>query len=67
VDIKNGKIAGNAISFEVTRPGRGGGPDTTVPYKGTVSEDGKTIAGTMTMPGRGGGDPMEMPFTATKQ
>jgi hypothetical protein len=67
VDIKNGKIAGTTISFDITRPGRGGGPDTTVNYKGTVSDDGKTITGNTIMPPRGGeGDPMTIPWTATK-
>ena len=58
IEIKNGKIAGNELSFEVTRAGRGGGPDTTIQYKATISADGKTITGTTVTP---------VAFTASKQ
>jgi hypothetical protein len=68
-DIKNGKIAGNLLTFEVTRAGFGGGADMTIKYSGTVSNAVTpwTITGTQTMPGRDGGEPMAMPWTATKQ
>jgi len=58
VEISKGKISGNELSFEVTRPGRGGGPDTTVSYKATVSADGKSLTGTTVTP---------VAFTATKE
>jgi len=70
VDIQNGKIAGNLLTFQVTRAGRGeGAPMTTNSYSGTVSNTVTpwTITGTITMPGRDGGEPMSMPWTATKQ
>jgi hypothetical protein len=58
VDISNGKIAGNVLTFDVTRTGRGGGPDITSSYKVTVSSDMKSITGTTVTP---------VTFTATKQ
>jgi hypothetical protein len=58
VEISNGKITGNVLTFEVTRPARGGGADTTTSYKATVSADLKSITGTTVTPA---------PFTATKQ
>jgi hypothetical protein len=58
VTISNGKITGNVLTFDVTRPGRAGGPDITASYKATVSADGKTITGTTVTP---------VPFTGTKQ
>lgn len=58
VPIANGKIAGNELTFEVTRPARGGGADTTTSYKVTISADGKTITGTSVTP---------VAFTATKE
>jgi hypothetical protein len=36
-EIKNGKVNGDMISFDVTRAGRNGGADTTTKYEGTVS------------------------------
>jgi len=70
VDIQNGKIAGNLLTVQVSRAGRGeGAPMTTNSYSGTVSNTVTpwTITGTITMPGRDGGEPMSMPWTATKQ
>ena len=58
VTISNGKIAGNVLTFDVTRPARGGGADTTTSYKATVSSDGKTLTGTQVTPAA---------FTAAKQ
>jgi hypothetical protein len=70
VDISNGKIAGALLTFDVVQAGRGGGPQTTNHYSGTVTNTVTpwVIGGTITMPPRGGeGDPMVMPWTATKQ
>src|ERR1017187_97191 len=36
-EIKNGKVNGDMISFDVTRAGRNGGADTTTKYEGPVS------------------------------
>jgi hypothetical protein len=36
-EIKNGKVNGDSFSFDVTRPGRNGGPDQTTKYEGTAS------------------------------
>lgn len=58
IEIKNGKIAGNELSFEVTRAGRGGGAEITTRYTATVSADGKSLTGTTATP---------VAFTATKQ
>jgi len=58
VQISNGKIVGNVLTFEVTRPGRGGGADITTSYKAMVSSDLKSITGTSLTPA---------PFTAAKQ
>jgi hypothetical protein len=67
VDIKDGKFvaATAALSFSIVQPGRNGGDDTTISYKGTVTAD--KITGTVTRPPRGGGDPVDAPWTATKQ
>ena len=58
VNIVNGKISGNELTFDVTRAGRAGGPDITMSYKATVSADLKTLTGVSATP---------VAFTATKQ
>jgi hypothetical protein len=68
VDIKDAKVAADGtISFSVTRAGRGGGPDTVIPYSGKLSDDKKSIVGKVTMPARGGGDPTPTDWKATKK
>jgi hypothetical protein len=71
VDIQNGKIAGNLLTFQVTRAGRGeGAPMTTNMYSGIVSNTVTpwTITGTIVGPGRGGaGEMTTNAWTATKQ
>jgi hypothetical protein len=37
--IKNGKVSGGTITFDVTRAGRNGGPDMVTKYEGTVAGD----------------------------
>src|SRR5262245_61233018 len=39
VEIKNGKMDGGKLTFEVSQAGRGGGEPTTITYTGTVSGD----------------------------
>lgn len=63
VDITDGKVVGDTVSFNVVQTM--GGNDVTIPYTGKV--DGNTITGTVTRPARGGGDPTPTPWTATKQ
>ena len=67
LDIQAGKfVAATAtLTFNIVQPGRNGGDDTTINYKGTVTAT--NITGTVTRPGRNGGDPMETPWTATKK
>ena len=65
IDIKDGKVMGNAVSFTVAMPGRGGGDPVVSSYKGTVADD--KITGTITRPNPQGGDPIEQPWTADKQ
>jgi hypothetical protein len=64
VAISNGKVDGNNVSFEVTRPGRNGGDPTTMKYTGTVSGDELKLK--VTAPGRGGGDPTTTEVTAKR-
>ena len=62
VEIKNGKVDGANISFEVTRTTQNG--DSTTKYEGTVS--GSDLKLKVTAPGRGGGDPTTTEVTAKK-
>ena len=64
IDIKDGKVTGNTVSFTVAMPGRGGDPVVST-YKGTVADD--KITGTITRPDPNGGDPVPQPWTADKQ
>jgi hypothetical protein len=64
VAISNGKVDGNNVSFEVTRPGRNGGDPTTAKYTGTVSADELKLK--VTSPGYGGGDPTTTEVTAKR-
>jgi hypothetical protein len=63
--IANGKVTGDKISFEVSRPGRQGGDPTIIKYEGTVSGDTLTLK--ITSPGRGGGDPTTQEVTAKRE
>jgi hypothetical protein len=38
-EIKNGKLEGNKLTFEVSQAGRGGGEPVTITYTGTVGAD----------------------------
>jgi len=63
-DITNGKVDGNNIYFEVSRPGRGGGDPTVIKYEGTLNGD--TLHLKVTTPGRQGGDPRVNEFDAKR-
>jgi hypothetical protein len=67
VQIQAGKFVASTatLTFNIVQPGRNGGEDTTINYKGTVTAD--KITGTVTRPGRNGGDPMETEWIATKK
>ena len=82
IEIANGKVEGDTVSFEVTQAfggGRGGGQGgggggggggaapAATKYTGKLSADGKTIEGTRTAPGRGGAEPTPQPWKATKK
>jgi hypothetical protein len=74
VEIQNGKVEGDTVSFELAQAGRGGGggggaapAPTITKFTGKLSADGKTIEGTRTPPGRGGAEPMPQPWKATKK
>ena len=46
--IKNGKVSGGTITFDVTRAGRNGGPDMVTKYEGTVAGDNLNLKITRT-------------------
>ncbi len=53
VEIKNGKVTGDSLTFDVVRTTQNG--EMTTKYEGTAS--GGTLKLKITAPGRGGGDP----------
>ena len=61
--IEEGKIAGDAISFNVTRTFQDN--KFTTKYVGKLSGD--TIKGTIEAPGRGGGDPQKRDWEAKRE
>jgi hypothetical protein len=63
VQISNGKVDGNNVSFEVTRDM--GGNSMTTKYEGVVS--GSEMKLKVTSPGFNGGDPRVSEATAKKQ
>ena len=62
VEISDGKVDGNTITFTVKREGPNG--TMTTSYKGTL--DGDTLQLEITRPGRNGGDPQTAKFTAKR-
>jgi hypothetical protein len=62
VDISDGKVDGNSITFTVKRETPNG--TMTTSYKGTL--DGDTLQLEVTRPGRNGGDPQTTKFTAKR-
>ena len=65
IELKDGKIKGDEISFSVTREGRQGGTPTTIKYAGKVAGD--TIKIKYEQPGRGGGEPTPVEVEAKKE
>ena len=63
VQISNGKVDGNNVTFEVSRDTPNGAMVTK--YAGVVS--GSELKLKVTAPGRGGGDPVTTEVTAKKQ
>ncbi len=61
--ISDGKLAGDQISFSVTR--EFGGNSMTTKYTGKI--DGDTIKGSIERPARGGGDPTKTDWEAKRQ
>jgi hypothetical protein len=62
VEISDGKVDGNTITFTVKRETPNG--TMTTSYKGTL--DGDTLQLEITRPGRNGGDPQTTKFTAKR-
>jgi hypothetical protein len=62
VDISDGKVDGNTITFTVKRETPNG--TMTTSYKGTL--DGDNLQLEVTRPGRNGGDPVTAKFTAKR-
>lgn len=62
IEITDGKVDGNNVSFTVKRSM--GGNDFVITYKGTVNGD--TLNLDMTRPGMGGGDPVTTKITAKR-
>ncbi len=62
VDISDGKVNGNTITFNVNRETPNG--TMTTSYKGTL--DGDSLQLEVTRPGRNGGDPQTSTFTAKR-
>ncbi len=62
VDISDGKVDGNTITFTVKRETPNGAMTTS--YKGTLNGDSLELE--ITRPGRNGGDPVTTKFTAKR-
>ena len=65
VEIKEGKIKGDELSFNTVREGRNGGAATTTKYTGKVSGD--TIKLKFERPGRNDGEPTPVEVEAKKE
>jgi hypothetical protein len=63
--ISNGKVAGNTVTFEVSRESPMGGGAMVTKYEGTVA--GAEMKLKVTQPGMGGGEPRVNEVTAKKQ
>ena len=62
VDIKDGKVDGNNVTFSITR--NMGGSDVTTKYTGTL--DGDTLKLEFERPGRNGGEPQKVSVNAKR-
>jgi len=65
MEISDGHVDGNSISFTVKRSM--GGNDVVTPYKGVVNNEGDSIKLEFTRAGRGGGEPTSTTVTAKRQ
>jgi hypothetical protein len=65
MEISDGHVDGNNISFNVKRSFNGN--DTVTPYKGIISDSGDSLKLTFTRAGRGGGEPTPVTVTAKRQ
>ncbi len=64
VEISDGKVDGNSISFSVKRNMRG--TDVVTPYKGIINDSGDSMKIEFSRMGRGGGEPTPMTVTAKR-
>jgi hypothetical protein len=64
IEITDGHVDGNSISFTVKRSFNGN--DMVTPYKGIVNDSGDSIKIDYTQAGRGGGEPMPRTVTAKR-
>jgi hypothetical protein len=64
VEISDGKVDGNSISFNVKRNMRG--TDVVTPYKGIINDSGDSMKIEFSRMGRGGGEPTPMTVTAKR-
>ena len=65
MQITNGKIDGDKVSFDVSRAGRDGGEPMVTKYEGTVSGDEMKLK--ITSPSFNGGDPRVSEVTAKRE
>jgi hypothetical protein len=65
IEISDGHVDGNNISFSVKRSFNGN--DTVTPYKGIINDSGDSLKLTFTRAGRGGGEPTPVTVTAKRQ
>ena len=64
VEISDGKVDGNSISFSVKRNMRG--TDVVTPYKGIINDSGDSMKIEFSRMGRGGGEPTPVTVTAKR-
>jgi len=64
IEISDGHVDGNSISFNVKRSFNG--TDTVTPYKGIINDDGNSMKLEYSQR-RGGGEPTPMTVTAKRQ
>ena len=65
IEIKDGKLKGDELTFNIVREGRNGGASTTTKYTGKISGD--TMKLKWERPGRNGGEPTPVEVEAKKE
>lgn len=65
VEIKDAKIKGDELTFNIVREGRNGGASTTTKYTGKISGDSMKLK--WERPGRNGGEPTPVEVEAKKE